>query len=209
MCFGHKGGKLSVIMRDAILCTARDLFYERGIDRTSMRDIAGRIGLAQSSLYNHFKTKDDLVLAVMENSFETVSAPVLKTFLGKEPTLALLREALHIHAFQHSTELREGAIFGFRDRHVPEKVRRRMIIDRDRYESCFQGLVEALARCGCIDGRELNVKVKLLLGAGVTVGNWFRPGGRLDAHEVADLFADLGMEALHARTPCARHLTAG
>jgi len=50
--------------RDRILAEALDLFVAQGIDRTSLREIAERIGITKAALYYHFPSKDDLLAAV-------------------------------------------------------------------------------------------------------------------------------------------------
>lgn len=52
--------------RHAILLAARDSFAERGFHRTTIRDIARQAGLAEGTLYNHFKNKDDLLIGLFE-----------------------------------------------------------------------------------------------------------------------------------------------
>ncbi|SHI16886.1 transcriptional regulator, TetR family [Sporobacter termitidis DSM 10068] len=46
--------------REKILAEALDLFSVRGYDAVSVRDIAGAVGIKESSLYNHFKNKQDI-----------------------------------------------------------------------------------------------------------------------------------------------------
>lgn len=49
-----------------ILETALKLFSEKGYEGTSVRDIAGRIGITQSSLYKHFGSKDEILNGIFE-----------------------------------------------------------------------------------------------------------------------------------------------
>lgn len=51
-----------------ILDTASDLFARNGYDGVSLRAIAGKIGIKESSLYNHFKSKAD-ILETLFNEF--------------------------------------------------------------------------------------------------------------------------------------------
>ena len=46
--------------RDEIIELARQLFAERGVQETSMRDLADVAGILPSSLYSHFKSKEAL-----------------------------------------------------------------------------------------------------------------------------------------------------
>lgn len=52
--------------RDRVLEAAYDLFSERGIRGVGIDEIIEQAGVAKATLYNHFATKDDLVLAFLE-----------------------------------------------------------------------------------------------------------------------------------------------
>ncbi len=54
------------LTRDRILDVVEELFAERGLAGTSVRDIAARIDLTPASLYNHFPGKQALYEAVLE-----------------------------------------------------------------------------------------------------------------------------------------------
>jgi len=47
--------------KDTILKVALKLFSTKGYKATTVRDIAGEIGIKQSALYNHFKNKDEIL----------------------------------------------------------------------------------------------------------------------------------------------------
>jgi AcrR family transcriptional regulator len=48
--------------RERILDIALELFTERGYDKTSLRDIAERVGTTKAALYYHFARKEDMLL---------------------------------------------------------------------------------------------------------------------------------------------------
>lgn len=50
---------------DRLLDTARRLFLEHGYAGTSLQMIADELGVSKAALYYHFKTKDDLVAALI------------------------------------------------------------------------------------------------------------------------------------------------
>ena len=52
------------ITREQILDVALELFNERGYDKTSLREIAERLGVTKAALYYHFERKEDLLLAL-------------------------------------------------------------------------------------------------------------------------------------------------
>ena len=52
--------------RDRILNEALTLFAENGYDRTSVEEIAEKVGIKAPSLYNHFKGKEDILNALID-----------------------------------------------------------------------------------------------------------------------------------------------
>ena len=51
--------------REAIIDAADDLFYRQGYEHTSFADIASAVGISRGNFYHHFKTKDDILDAVI------------------------------------------------------------------------------------------------------------------------------------------------
>jgi AcrR family transcriptional regulator len=50
--------------RERILDIAMDLFIEQGYDKTSLRQIADRLGFTQAAIYYHFAAKQDILVAL-------------------------------------------------------------------------------------------------------------------------------------------------
>jgi AcrR family transcriptional regulator len=55
-------------VRDKILETASDLFYKHGVRAVGVDLVVEKAGVAKTSLYRHFGTKDDLVAAFLERA---------------------------------------------------------------------------------------------------------------------------------------------
>ena len=53
--------------REQIIEAADTLFYQKGYEHTSFADIAAEIDISRGNFYHHFKTKDDILNAVIEN----------------------------------------------------------------------------------------------------------------------------------------------
>jgi AcrR family transcriptional regulator len=79
---GHKGmpgrrpkmGREEGDTRAAILTAARRMFAERGLDGTSVREVAKAANVNNAMIYYHFKDKDDLYQSVLSNSFSALTA---------------------------------------------------------------------------------------------------------------------------------------
>lgn len=53
-------------LREHILATASNLFYRRGVRAVGVDLVIQEAGVAKTSLYRHFPTKDDLIVAFLE-----------------------------------------------------------------------------------------------------------------------------------------------
>lgn len=68
--------------RSEIVAVAADLFIELGYDRTSMSLVSQTLGGSKATLYGYFKSKEDLLLAVVEAEVERG----IEEVLGGAPT---------------------------------------------------------------------------------------------------------------------------
>lgn len=80
--------KLPRIMQAAVA-----LFAERGVEGTTIREIAKGAGVAPGALYRHYKTKDDLAHAIFRENVEELAALLFSTLRPNRP-LARNLEAL-------------------------------------------------------------------------------------------------------------------
>src|SRR5262245_23292070 len=78
--------------RQRLLETADRLFYQEGVRAVGIDRIIAEAGVAKMSLYKHFPSKDDLILAVLQYREESV--------------LTFFREAMERHARKAKNPLR-------------------------------------------------------------------------------------------------------
>lgn len=83
--------KTEVTTKDEILGHALELFGQGGYEKTSLRDIAERMGFTKAALYYHYRTKDQL----LADLFEPVMAEG-DAIIGRHPSL---RSKPHREAF--------------------------------------------------------------------------------------------------------------
>jgi len=63
-----------------IVKVALEIFLEKGYHNTSMSDIANETGLLKGSLYHHFKSKEDLMKAVISNLHEYYNREIFSIY---------------------------------------------------------------------------------------------------------------------------------
>ncbi len=72
-------------MQERILETADRLFYGRGIRAVGVDTIAAEIGISKRTLYNHFPSKDELIVAYLERRLKPTppsDKPPVRQILG-------------------------------------------------------------------------------------------------------------------------------
>jgi AcrR family transcriptional regulator len=62
-----RGGSPRGGTRERIQSIALELFAEQGYEKTSLREIAERLGVTKAALYYHFKSKEDIVRSFIED----------------------------------------------------------------------------------------------------------------------------------------------
>lgn len=79
------------LTRNAVLKSAATLFAKKGVEGTSMEEIARHAGLTQGAIYSNFKSKADLWWAISEQINRTVEFE--DVFTGQRPLREELRDA--------------------------------------------------------------------------------------------------------------------
>jgi AcrR family transcriptional regulator len=73
------------------------LFINNGFRETSMREIAAAAGMGKSSLYDYFKTKDEILLWAMEDEIIDLTAAAQKIVSQPIPAVERLRQVMQKH----------------------------------------------------------------------------------------------------------------
>jgi AcrR family transcriptional regulator len=83
--------------RERIQSIALELFAEQGYEKTSLREIAERLGVTKAALYYHFRSKEDIVRSFTEDYRAEVEA-VIAWGAGQPPTPQTRAEILARYA---------------------------------------------------------------------------------------------------------------
>lgn len=97
----------SSAVRQRIISTAARLFHQQGFNSTGINQLIVEAGVAKASLYQHFRTKNDILKAYLDQAsrkwFEQVQAVVSQPNSVKERILALFDL---IHTFSLAVDFR-------------------------------------------------------------------------------------------------------
>lgn len=78
--------------RERLIDTAEDIFYRDGFHSVGLDRILGEVGVTKTTFYNHFQSKEDLILAVLQARdqwWRKIFAERLRTVAGDDPAAQL------------------------------------------------------------------------------------------------------------------------
>lgn len=167
-----------------------------------MRQIAADAGITIATLYFHCSTKEQLLFDVLESQMHELSAGLDQALGGvRDDWSARLAMAVRFH-IQYVTRDEEGASISTTElRGLTGELRERHLATRDAYERKFRDLVYGGIGAGVFAPVDVPVITAGILGIGLSVGRWFRAGGRLSPDEVADEYIRFVLKALDPRLP--------
>jgi AcrR family transcriptional regulator len=164
--------------RRQLLDAAARRFARQGFRATTIRDVAGDAGMLPGSLYYHFASKNDLLLAVYEEGVRRIAANVDRAVAEASGSWARLEAASTAHL---ETVLDRSDYAQVIVRVLPQDARDvsgRLVALRDQYERRFERLVDDLDLPPPADRRNLRL---FLLGALNWAQVWYRAGGAAPA----------------------------
>ena len=115
--------------RQRILAAALDLFAQQGFHRTSTRQVAQSAGVAEGSIFNHFPTKKNLLVAVM--------AQIVDEYLGED--LAALPKAATLDVLRDI--FRSRLELGFRHAERIRFLLGELLLNQEMRQSYFQAVI--------------------------------------------------------------------
>jgi AcrR family transcriptional regulator len=191
---------------EAIRAAAFQQFAERGYPVVTVRDIMKACGLTQGALYNHFKSKDELlhdIIASTQAELERVCQQAVAG-AGGDPR-AKLAAFVRAYVVRHC-RLRVEALVANREISWldPERVtdiRRSRRAIRDIVVAILtEGLEKGVLDPPQVEGRrDLKALAMAMLDQWTNVSMWYAPGGRMSEEQMARLYADMALRAVGAK----------
>jgi AcrR family transcriptional regulator len=189
----------SAMSRKRVLDAAAAVFQNYGYAGATMRVVGARAGLKAGSIYYHFKSKEELIGAVLDLAMQAVIDGV-QDALDALPPEATLRERVGTAIHAHLTTiiaigdytLTTRRVFG----QVPDAIRAQSLRLREAYAAMWHTLLTDGQRRGEVRADANLVLVRLfVLGALNWAVEWFNPDG-LSIDSVARSFASVLLDGL-------------
>lgn len=160
-----------------ILTAAARLFRSRGFARCTVRELADEVGILSGSLFHHFRSKDEILFAVMEEvitDMDAALAEALAAAPGVEDRLrALIRNQLD---FIHGPRGDATAVLVYEWSSLSAEGQARLLERRRAFFERWNTVLSEARRKGLTDIDPIVLR-QLIHGALVWTANWFDPEG--------------------------------
>lgn len=182
-----------------VLDAAAKIFRDNGYAGTTMRAIAEAAGLKAGSIYYHYKSKDELIAAMLDQGINSVISSVegeLAVLDDNIPARVRIKCAIRAHIgaiIAHGDyTLATRRVFG----QVPEEIRTQNLQLRDHYGTIWQDILETAKERGELRPNSDTTLARLfILGALNWTAEWFNPKGR-SIEEVSEEFSSIVCDGL-------------
>ena len=181
------------VTADAVLDAALTLFAERGYHGTAVSQIADSLGIRTPSLYNHMRSKQDLLEAIIGRTVDGVLDDFRTVVDDVGDPVQRLRRAVRVYALRHATHRREALVANRDTTSLPEPARTR-IRQRERdHEQAVRAIIGDGVGTGDFHVGSPALASFAILEMCLSIARWFRDDGARTAEQVADEYADFAL----------------
>ena len=171
----------------AVLDVALTLFAERGYHGTALSQIADVLGIRTPSLYNHMRSKQDLLRAIVDETTATVLSDFRRATADGD-WVTRLYAATRVYAYRHATHRREALVVNRDTGSLDEPYRGRFQDRRRQHEHAFRTVIASGAQAGVFRVETPSLASFAIREMCVSIARWFRDDGTMPAADVAEQY---------------------
>ncbi len=175
-----------------ILRGAARVFYEKGFEGASIRDISRATGVSLSGLYYYFESKQKLLYLIQHHTFTSVVSQLEKRLVDVDDPAARLRILIRNHLDYFMSHPVEMKVLSHEDEALERPYRKEVAAVKRRYYEIARAIFEDLRKQGLARSVNSRVAVLTLFGMMNWVYTWHKPkldpGAEALAETIAGIF---------------------
>ncbi|WP_072801532.1 TetR/AcrR family transcriptional regulator [Rhodococcoides yunnanense] len=187
-------------VRQRILDTSVQEFYDYGFHAATLRNIAKSAGCSAANVYNHFENKDEILVELLRSASDEQFTATRNAIRKADPTPpSQWAAAVAAHALYTANNVQACLVANTELRYLDEVDRKRVVGSRDAQEHQFVAIAEAGVASGDFDIALVHQAVTAVLTMCSGIALWFRGDGPLSAQEVAESYGRYGLNLVGYR----------
>jgi AcrR family transcriptional regulator len=193
-----EGDTKSLDRRDQIRGLAAEMFFERGYESTSIRDLAAALDIKAASLYYHFPDKEQILFELVGSVLEQLLAGARDVSSRQETHELELAGVVVNHVVLHALRPKETTLGDSELRSLSGERRAVNIRIRDTYEQLVLDVIERGAGSGSFNVIDAKLTAYAIIAQASHVGTWYHARGRLSLDAVTDVHVGLALRMVDA-----------
>ena len=184
--------------RQQIRTLAAEMFFDRGYESTSIRDLAGALEIKAASLYYHFPDKEQILFELVGSVLEQLLEGA-RELVGRQRSADLELAALVVnHVVLHALRPKETTLGDSELRSLTGERRDSNIRIRDTYEQLVVDVIGRGQQQGAFDVIDVKLSAYAIIAQASHVGTWYHQPGRLSLEQVTEVHVALALRMVGA-----------
>ena len=134
--------------RHAIFAASVNLFFEKGFRETSMREIAAAAGMGKSTIYDYFRTKDEILVWGVEDEIFDLTTVAQEIVSLPLPAIVRLRQVMQRHLAFLLKRKEFYLKLSFEVQRLAMESQKRIQVGRHAYQDMIRRLIDEGIREG-------------------------------------------------------------
>ncbi|MBV9961513.1 MAG: TetR family transcriptional regulator [Parafilimonas sp.] len=172
--------------KDVIVKAAAALFHEKGYKAASMRDLAESVGVEAASLYNHIRSKTELLHDICFNVANLFWEHISKVETSDAKPIEKLETLLRFHIRQMIENFQEVYISDREWRYLADPYLSNFQNQRRNYRKRFAVIIEQGIADGEINKIDASTAVLIVLHAVSGIESWHRSKHKISGEELEE-----------------------
>lgn len=185
------------LIRMEVLNKAAELFVTKGFDATSKQDIADAVGLQRTSLYYYFKSKEEVLAALVEDvsmlSAEKLMKTATRADLSSDEKLRKMVEIAIEHIMDHHLNFR---VLERNENALPEPFATNHVKAKKKIVSAYISVLQDGVRCGIFRPLDERVTAFSIIGMVNWLAWWFSPEKGASKADTVKTLIDLALRSV-------------
>lgn len=169
-----------------ILRKASAMFREKGFAATSMRDLAEAVGIEAASLYNHIRSKNEILEAICFEVANIFNTNIETIEVSNQKTITKIDNLLRFHIRQMIENYEEVYVSDREWKHLDEPYLSNFQTQRRNYRKKFASIIEEGIAKNEIRKIDAPTAVLIILHAVSGIESWHRSKAKINAQELED-----------------------
>jgi len=182
--------------KQEIVNRAAELFASHSFLGTSINDIAAACGFSKSLLYHYFKSKEELLAAVMHSHIDRLEGQLEKAETAGESSSEVLHALLGMFMAEYAGAAAKQRVLLYELDNLPDDARALIVSKQRKIVDFVQEQIVAIRPQLRSNPARARATTMLLFGMINWTSNWYDPAGPVSPAQIADMaFAMLEPQA--------------